>query len=664
MKRRESLKCMVSAISMGAVAPLMAKNNEAALRLPLDAFARRPLMQMVALSPNGKRLAAIVNSESGSALVTRAVDGGPIQPVMNTDNLGSIINWVEWVNNDRLVLSIRFPSRRQIGYVQTIDTMESRLLAVNADGSQAINLIKERGSAVKNLRWAVQQDRVLDWLPEDGKHVLLALPASEDRFESAIYKVNVYTAERSHYADSRRDVYGWITDNLHRPRVAIGRRDNDRSETFIEVCDADGRNWRLLTEFGPFSKDGFDPLGFGLDPDLLYVSAKHQGLDAVFTLNLRDPKALPQLKLAHPRYDLDGALVHDERGEAVGIHETLSGDSGAFYWGERYKSMLQALDEALPQRRNYLYSGSSDGRTYVVRSAADGVPSAYYLVRFGEDSQMSQLANSYPELQGHELPRKKFITLKARDGLELPSYLTLPDGPGKKLPLVVFPHGGPQAADGPEFDSWVSFMVNRGCAVLQVNFRGSTGYGFAHMEAGLRRWGLEMQEDLEDAVAECMKRGVADASRIAIVGASYGGYAALMGVVKTPDLYKGAFAFAPVTDLVELTDEEGQYSSKETIRRQIGNARDDKVRLQATSPNLHADKIKVPVVLIHGTQDRQAKYQHSVWMAEALKAAGKEYKFLTQDKGDHQLSHFPYRRQLFQELEAFLDKVLDTKPAA
>lgn len=225
--------------------------------------------------------------------------------------------------------------------------------------------------------------------------------------------------------------------------------------------------------------------------------------------------------------------------------------------------------------------------------------------------------------------------------------------------MVLFPHGGPQSADTPHFDNWVAFMADRGCAVLQVNFRGSTGYGVEFTKKGLRRWGLEMQDDLTDAVQEFIKRGVADPKRVAIVGASYGGYAALMGLVKTPDLFRAAFAFAPVCDLVELTKEQVRNGNKKVVKAQVGDPDEDRQQLIDTSPNRQVHKIQQPVVLIHGTQDRQAEYEHSVLMAKALKEAGKPHKFITQRLGDHQLSHLPYRLELFRELESFLDTNLE-----
>jgi len=657
IKRRDGLGLIAGALTLSNCPGLRAQAR-APQRLNLEAFARRPLMEQVALSPDGLRLAAIVNSDDGSALITRDVSGGAIRTVITTDNLDSNFNWFRWVNNDRIVLSLRFPSRREVGYVQTVTTMERRILAINADGSNVISLLKDRGAASRNLKWAVNQDRVVDWLPEDGKHVLLALPASERDFDYAIYKVDIYTAERTHYSDSRRDVYAWITDHTHRARVGIGY--NEKSETLVWACNPDGANWRLIKQSGPFSASSYHPLGFGLDPNLLYVRAKHEGLDAVFILDLRDPSMPLELKLAHPRFDLDGNLVHDERGEAIGIGAGLSGDSGAFYWNGRYKAQLQILDEILPDRFNTIYSAARSGERQIIHTSERGQPAAFYLAQLGATPSLKLLARSYPELHGKVIAKKSPTEFKARDGLILPAFLTLPPGsdenPAGKL--VVFPHGGPQSADGPEFDPWASFMADRGWAVLQVNFRGSTGFGQRHMEAGLRRWGLEMQEDLEDGVAECVKRGIADPSRVAIAGASYGGYAALMGLIKTPDLYRGAFAFAPVTDLLDLAEDDGRFSQREAMRKQLGDANDDKQRLLATSPRFLADKIKAPVVIVHGTLDRQADYRHSLWMAEALKARGKAHKFISLEGGDHQLSHQPHRIQLFKELEAFLDQVL------
>ena len=628
--------------------------------LALRSFSRRPLMEQLALSPDGRQLAALVNGEAGTVLLVRDTLGGTPRALMSTDNLEFMFSWIRWVNNDRLVMGLRYPSRREERFLGSWATMETRLVAINADGTQLINLVKPRGSSAKDLRWAQVQDEVLDYLP-DGKHVLLQLPSNDRSVDTAVFKVNVDTAERTTYFTARDRIYDWVTDASHQIRVGLGRTEQGR--TTLWVCDADGGNWRQISEYGAFDRERVAPMGFGLDPNLLYVQALHQGLLAVFTLDISKPGHPLTLKLADPRYSLDGALIHDERGEAVGVRNSILGESASFYWDPRYKAWQQEIDEALPGRFNRLYAGARGTPDFVVTSAQPGRPMAFYLARLGASPSLVQLADTYPELQGKPLGRKRQFSFKARDGMVLHAYGILPPGHKRpdRLPMVVFPHGGPQSSDGIEFHSWAMFMADRGYFVVQPNFRGSTGYGQAYMEAGRRRWGLEMQDDLEDVVQHCAGMGWCDPSRVAIAGASYGGYAALMGVVKTPDLYRGAFAFAPVTDLVDMVSEAGQGSRREAVRRQVGDARDDAERLRSTSPCLHAGRIKVPVLLCHGTHDRQAEYSHSVKMAEALKAAGKEVGFYTFEKGDHQLSHQAYRDQLFGHLEQFLARVLAPK---
>ena len=625
--------------------------------LPLRSFSRRGLMEMLALSPDGKRLAALVNGEAGTVLLVRDAAGGEPRALMSTDNLEFLFSWIHWVNDERIVMGLRYPSRRERQYHGSWATMETRLLAINADGSQLVNLVKPRGAAARDLQWAQLQDRVLAWLP-DRKHVLLQLPANDRSTDIAVYKVNVDTAERSTYFTARDRIHSWLTDARHQVRVGLGR--SEQGNTTIWVCDADGGNWRQISEYGAFASQRLWPLGFGLDPDQLYVQAVHEGLSAVFTMDLGKPDSPLTLKLADPRHSLDGDLLHDERGEAVGIRKTVLGETASFYWDPRYKARQKDIDAALPRRFNRLYGGARNGQDFIVTSEEAGRPAAFFLANLGPSPRLTQLADTYPELQGKRLGAKHHFTYKARDGMSLHAFGIAPPGIGKPsgLPLVVFPHGGPQASDGQEFHSWAMFMADRGCLVVQPNFRGSTGYGQAYLEAGLRRWGLAMQEDLEDVVQHCIGQGWCDPARVAIVGASYGGYAALMGVVKTPALYRGAFAFAPVTDLIDLCSERGKGSAREIVRRQIGDARDDAEQLRATSPCFHAGRIQVPVVLCHGTHDRQADYRHSVKMAEALKAAGKEHSFHTFDRGDHQLSHQAYRDQLFGHLEAFLARVL------
>ncbi|MFY9511185.1 MAG: alpha/beta fold hydrolase, partial [Rubrivivax sp.] len=229
------------------------------------------------------------------------------------------------------------------------------------------------------------------------------------------------------------------------------------------------------------------------------------------------------------------------------------------------------------------------------------------------------------------------------------------------LPLVLLPHGGPTSRDDIDFDPWAEFLADRGHAVLQVNFRGSEGYGLAFRQAGLKRWGLEMQDDLEDAAAWAQRQGLGADGRICIVGGSYGGYAALMGLVKTPALYRCAVSFAGVTDLPALIAHESDYiGGRNAALRTIGDPERDGERLRATSPALQAQQLRAPVLLVHGNADRVVPVAQSQAMARALQRAGKPHRYVEQDGGDHHLSRQQHRLALFGELETFLDQHLHT----
>jgi len=298
---------------------------------------------------------------------------------------------------------------------------------------------------------------------------------------------------------------------------------------------------------------------------------------------------------------------------------------------------------------------SDDENRYLVYSSNGQTPGQIFL---GDDraNKLELFALSYPGLSQKDMATKTKVSIKARDGLELPAYLTVPQGvEAKKLPMVMLVHGGPQHHDDADFDTWAQFLANRGYAVLQVNYRGSTGFGRGLMAAGLKRWGMEMQDDLTDAAQWAIANGTADPKRLCIVGASFGGYSALMGVAKTPELYQCAVSFAGVSDLVELGRDHREFGGAEGVYDiQVGSVDKDADRLRQTSPRYLASQIKVPVLLIHGTEDRSVLFEQGQYMDEALTAAGKPHRFIKQERGDHHLSLYEHGLQFFKELEGFL----------
>jgi dipeptidyl aminopeptidase/acylaminoacyl peptidase len=631
--------------------------------LPIQAFIEGPMLSDYSLSPDGKKLAMVVNGSEKSTLLVRDLVTGKTAAVAQTDNLESHFLWVNWVNDKRLLYSLGLPFVREQGdsAVRRVETLESRLFGVDADGSNGMNLVKKT-LAQANQRYSghnsFQQDRIIDWLPDDPDHVLLALDHDDLSWGTAVYKVDVNTGDRKIYEPPRSEMNFLCTDASHRVRVGV-EHNQDKGRNTFWACDPEGNNWRkLAVDNGVFDAAAIMPLGFGLDPHILYVSSRVHGLEAIHTMDLREEKPKLVLKLSDPEFNMSGSLVHDPRGEAVGIRASFSGGSSRYYWDANYKSMQDQFDKILPNRWNTLADLSRYNGAFLLESEVPGLPSTL-LVGSLVNGKLDLLTSQYPGLDLQRIAPRTHFQFKARDGFLLHAYLTLPrDAKPKKLPLVVMPHGGPQARDTDRFDDMAAFVADRGYAVLQVNYRGSSGYGWDYMKAGLRRCGLETQDDVTDGVKKLIDEGVVDPARISIVGWSFGGYAALNGVIKDPDLYRGAFAVAPVTSLLDWVSDWYSFGQREVLRQQIGDSKDDAEQLRATSPLYHADKIKVPVVLMHGTLDRQVEYTQSVKMEEALTKAGKPHKFISFERGDHALSHRPYLLRVYTELEKFLQETI------
>lgn len=664
MPRQEKMRRTIGA--WGLVLGCMFSPLFAVARQPVENFARLPRVSQVSLSPDGERIAALMNVEGQTVLVVQ-LPGHKPKSILFTDNKQHHFGWVRWVNDERLVVSVRFAWRR--GFVGTIET---RLLSIKADGTGAVNLVqgsRVSGGMAGTVVTHQIQDRVIDWLPQDGRHLLLELIEPGGRVP-AVYKVNVDTGRRTSVRSPERRVHRWMSDAQGRVRAGM-RIDDDLYELRVRAPEDD--EWRSLWRAEKL-KDAVWPLGFGRDPQELFVQAYHEGRQAVFSVRLDDPALTRRLVAAHPKHDVDGRLLRSPKtGEVLGLRlgsdEGDVGEPRAELWNPTWRSQLKAVDLALPNRQNLLLDISHDEEHYLIYSSGNRQPGEYY-VGDRRSGDLALVGRTYPQLDPAALAGKSRVTIKARDGLSLDAFLTLPRGRtagdgGPALPMVLLPHGGPHSRDDGDFETWTEFLADRGYMVLQVNFRGSEGYGHEFESAGLKRWGLEMQDDLTDGVAWAVAQRLADPKRVCIVGASYGGYAALMGAVKTPDLFRCAVSFAGVSDLPDLIAHQRDYIGGEAAaERMIGRVWGDRERLRATSPARQAERIQVPVLLVHGSVDRVVPVEQSADMAKALKRAGKSHRYIEQEGGDHHLSRYEHRLEFFKALEAFLDEHLRAPVAA
>lgn len=629
----------------GAVMLAAAHVAMAATPPPIEAFARLPLVQAASISPNGRWFAAIMNRDSGAVVVARSTDGDePAKAIFKTDNNEYTLAWVRWVSDDRLVVSVHFADRR--GFA---DTTETRLVAIDRDGSHQITLIEP--GAFDAGRSQIQ-DQVIDWLPADGHHVLLQARSKGGDPAPAVYRVDVDSGHREIVMARRLGVMRWFTDGTHRVRVGV-RQVGTKVE--VLVCDAAGENWHTAWQYELYDRATVTPLGFGRDPNQLYVYADHDGRLAVYSVDLREPALPRQLVMSHDTRDVRGGLVIDPvSGNAVGVESVSNGDSSAGYWNADMKRFVAAIDVALPERANRLLQISIDGTRYLVYSSGNGLP-GQFLVGDRSKGALVVLGRQYPELAGDALVKKTAHTVKGRSGERVPVLLTLPAGvDAKALPTIVMSRGGAIASESAsDFDPLVEFLASRGYAVLQVNARRiSDDESRSRRE---QRYSADAQDDLADAAAWLVARGTANPARVCVMGAGAGGYAALMSAERMPELFKCAVSVAGISDLVEYGRYRAHYvNAAEVLERQLGDVGDDRQRQRELSPQNLAAQFKVPVLLVHGTADRVVPYEQSKRMAGALADAGKPVKLVSLADGDNAIGDAALRLQFYRELEGFL----------
>ncbi|ASK71012.1 S9 family peptidase [Shewanella bicestrii] len=622
-------------------------------QLPVEAFASIPDVSSVQLSPDGKKIASIVRVDQpklkGTVVSILDLETGAKDVAVHTDNQKFVLLSLQWANDTTLLISAKFPANRY-----GTPTTETRLVKYDLTTRKTTSVLAR--SVVERLSWIPQhQGQIIDMMPDDPDHILLSLDGMGEAVgEDSVLRVNLSQGKSAFIQNAKRKVIGWIADRQHKIRISIY---NDDTEYRIYEQPEQKTESRLLWTFKAFSEDSIWPLGFDADPNILYVRAYHQGFEAIFKVNLTDPKLSKELVYANENTDVEGDLIYSElKKKVIGISE---GDGEEYtFWDPEYAGLQNGLKAVLPNAHNFITQFSANERRYIVYSTSSTQPGTYY---FGDrdEKALFPIAERYSQLSSEQLADTQYLSYEARDKLKIDAYLTVPKGlEAKNLPTIIFPHGGPISYDSNDFDYWAQFFANRGYAVFRMNFRGSAGYGYEFMKAGLKSWGLEMQNDVEDGTRYLINQGISDPQRICIVGASYGGYAALMGAAMTPDLYRCAVSVAGVTDVAYLVKSSRRFTNYEVVKEQIG---DDFSALYERSPVSKADKITIPVLLLHGDKDRVVKVQHSREMFDELKSRKKNVEYIELENGDHYLSNNDHRLTTFKALDKFLADNLKTQ---
>ena len=620
-----------------------------AKELPVESFSQLPSYIRPNLSPSGNKIAFIRNYQSPEIALLTTVDllTGKKQHIIKSDNEERKIRWFTWVNEKTLLVSIVFAAKRY----QT-DTTETRLLAIDIDADVPVQrqVVRTKRGMYDDGHVSQFQDSVVSFLPDDPEHVLIELDLDIANLPS-VYKINVNTGRKSRITRGKMSVRSWMADR--QGNLRLGEALNYKTgEAAIRVRIGDDNKWHKMFEFNALEAPGITPLGFAKDPNILYYNAYQNDKKALFKIHLLSKETT--LVFSDDDHDVDGSLIYSKKtNDVIGIYHSNS-DDGRIYWDESIIDFQTSLNKALPDSDVYLVDFSRDENIYLIYTENDYTPGVYYIGN-RKDKSVTPVFEQYPALVPEVLTEHTFVTYTARDGTELEGYLTLPLNVVGPVPTILHPHGGPGARESDGFDYWTSFFANRGYAVFRPNFRGSTGYGYEFAQSQMKGWGLTMQDDLTDAANWLVDQKIAKADAMCIVGASYGGYAAAMAAVKTPELFQCAVSFAGVTNLKQLVTRSRRYTNNKFVKNQIGDDSDD---LKARSPYYQAQKVKIPMLFLHGEDDRVVDVEQSRMMVEELQDLDKLVEYSEFENGDHYLSIQRNRHAAFKAMDAFLNKHL------
>ncbi|MCZ6616899.1 MAG: prolyl oligopeptidase family serine peptidase [Gammaproteobacteria bacterium] len=625
---------------------------------PAASFGKLPPMMSVNLSPDGTRAVVLraLNDSYHVTLLDFKTRKSSMLMAAKPDEF--LFNWCRWANNARIVCSFRSYIVMRAGQTGVARrsyrdgrTVMTRLLAVNADGSNVLQLVPPAQSrSGRDLVWnSPDQSTVISWLQDEPDHILMQI-AREDRLFPSIYKININNNKMQRVRRQHGSVVRWYADRRGKLRFATGRRNNLKPVVF--AIDEKGR----MREMDMSYLAGInvpEPLGLSLDGKHSYVAANN-GADTmgIFRINVATGEVVDTL-YTNTRFDAGRRLIrHPRTGEPVVLEYLEASLRHHWFDGELEASYERAV-AVLPGAPSTVSIASVDREwnRVVLRAEGNGTFPTYYLY---DDAAKTLLAlgRSYSDL-GHAVSLNP-VVYEARDGQMIPAYYAVPDAGEGPFPTVILPHGGPYARDSDRFDYRVQFLVSRGIAVLKPNYRGSAGYGDVYLAAGFDQWGLKMQDDVIDGLDWMVEQGIADGDRVCIVGGSYGGYVALVAAYKTPERLRCAVSFAGVTDLPELVKHQlnFRFGRLAVARIQGGKSRSE------NSPLDHVDEIGVPLLIVHGDVDRSVMIEQSRTLVAALEEAGKPYRYIEQPNGDHFLSLESHRIEFLEALDEFLGEHL------
>jgi fermentation-respiration switch protein FrsA (DUF1100 family) len=627
-----ALVCLTTGVASAQDTVPAQKEPVAPLAPPtLEELYSEPTVVDVAMSPGGRYIASIVRHPTEDLLVVFDLQTNERKVIQRagftgvTKNLVMKMATVYWKTDERLLLRLAVRPVEGIKRLshEKIGRLGDRMLALDRDGGNVVGLLGDNRNAA--LDGAFDLATVGSFLHRDPNHILLILDGFNGR---SLFKVNLATGAGEQVERPSPSVVGWWFDLQGNPVVRITafngsvhlhRKEGAAWQKFHSM------RWREMRE-----REDYQIVGTSSEPGKYFVLARPPGHDkaGLYLYDLQK-NVFGEPLVENAQYDLSSAAVSRD-GTRIRYSCYVAHVRICEFGDPKFDSHLRGLRKYFQESANVtLYDSSDDAKVLLLHVEGPSEPPAFYY--YTVDSKRIEPIGLFRNVLGERArPQATVIHYKARDGLALTGYLTTPPNvsAGTKLPLLVYPHGGPETRDALAFDPWVQYFLSLGYAVFQPNFRGSDGFGRAFAESGYGEWGRKMQHDISDGLKDLVDRGVADPARVCIVGASYGGYVALTGAALTPDLYKCSVSVAGISDLEEFIgwrkkqwgglDSEGY---KYWVRA-IGDPDTHREKVREVSPVAQASKIKIPVLLVHGWDDRVVPIAQSRMMKAALERSG------------------------------------------
>ncbi|MCX6955766.1 MAG: S9 family peptidase [Verrucomicrobia bacterium] len=627
--------------------------------LPVQTFFQAPTITSLTFSPNGKYIACLVPYEHRMNLAVIDLEKHTKNLITNFKDRQATAPF--WANNDRILFRV------------DDDGMESfSLYGVNRDGSNP-GILSSGYSKFGTMDEAnARFNRVLRRLPNDPKNILvLANLTYRDRPDVAL--MNLKTGEMTKLVEAPGNTGGYVLDHDNRVRICAVQ---DHGVTkVLHRSGGPKSDWEVLTTHDK-KAPGWMPVAFAENNDTLLVAGRFGGDRAVIRRYDLKTRQLGEIVCQDDIYDttteasdynpypLSDAIFDPVKRQTVGFAYRTE-KAKVVWFDEEFARLQKQIDASLPDTANFLLTASPDGSKLLIIAQSDRDPGVYYLFD-REKKKIEELAVRIPGIDPDKMAPMKPITFTSRDGLTIHGYLTLPVGrPAKNLPLIMHPHGGPYGIrDDWVFNAEVQYYANRGYAVIQVDYRGSGGYGRKFEKTGYHKWGLEMQNDLTDAVKWVIAQGIADPERVVISGASYGGYATMAGLTFTPELYCAGINYVGVTN---LSTQWGKYKGTDDQLSQVHelfgdmDKAADRKRAYDTSPCNFADRIRVPVLMAYGKNDPRVNIDQGYDMESALKKAGKTYEMVIEGDEGHGFRKEEKRIAFFTKVDEFLNRYVGTK---